>query len=62
MDKPEWYYKQSAVIPFQKKGDEIHIVVLASLYLSHQNCGRLPEEHLFEDRVLGSPLDYSQEL
>jgi len=30
MDKPEWYYNQSAVIPFQKNADEIHIVVITS--------------------------------
>jgi len=30
MDKPEWYYTQSAVIPFQKKEDEIHIVIITS--------------------------------
>lgn len=30
MNKPEWYYTQSAVIPFQKNGDEIHIIVITS--------------------------------
>ncbi len=30
MDKPEWYYTQSAVIPFQKSEDGVQIMLITS--------------------------------